>query len=124
MAVTVRSAVDAFTTEPVTLAENETKLAQLPLHHNPGEHFTYSEGLDVLAYLVEVLSGMSFDQFLRQRLFDPLGMSDTWFYLPDDRAARLAPETLRIPTSTPRRAARAVEMFTKFAQPRKSTRIT
>jgi CubicO group peptidase (beta-lactamase class C family) len=88
--------IDAFTTEPVTLAENETKLATLPLHHNPGEHFTYSEGLDVLAYLVEVLSGMPFDQFLRQRLLDPLGMSDTWFYLPDDRAARLVPvETKR-----------------------------
>lgn len=83
--------IDAFTTEPVTLAENEPKLAKLPLHHNPGERFTYSEGLDVLAYFVEVVSSMPFDQFLRRRLLDPLGMSDTWFYLPDDRAARLVP---------------------------------
>lgn len=81
--------IDAFTTEPVTLAENEKRLAALPLHHNPGEKFTYSEGLDVLGYLIEVLSGMSFNQFLRQRLFEPLGMKDTGFYLPDKGAARL-----------------------------------
>ena len=47
------------------------------------------EGLDVLGYLIEVLSGMSFDQFLRQRLFEPLGMKDTGFYLPDKSAGRL-----------------------------------
>ena len=81
--------IDAFTTQAVTLAENEAKLARLPLHHNPGEHWTYSEGLDVLARFVEVMSGLPFDQFLRQRLLDPLGMTDTWFYLPEDRAARL-----------------------------------
>lgn len=65
------------------------KLASLPLHHQPGEKFTYSEGLDVLGYFIEVVSGMPFDEFLRQRLFDPLGMDDTWFYLPNDRASRL-----------------------------------
>jgi CubicO group peptidase (beta-lactamase class C family) len=83
--------IDAFTTEPVTLAENEKKLAKLPLHHNPGERFTYSEGLDVLGYLIEVVTGQPFDQFLRQHLFDPLGMGDTWFYLPERDAARLVP---------------------------------
>jgi len=83
--------IDAFTTEPVSIGENIKRLAKLPLHHNPGEHFTYSEGLDVLGYLIEIVSGMPFDQFLRQRLLDPLGMSDTWFYLPDDKAARLVP---------------------------------
>ncbi len=80
---------DAFTAEPVSLSENIKKLAKLPLHHNPGEKFTYSEGLDVLGYFIEIVSGMPFDQFLRQRLLDPLGMKDTWFYLPDDRASRL-----------------------------------
>ena len=44
--------VDAFSAEPVKLADNVKKLAKLPLHHNPGEKFTYSEGLDVLGYLV------------------------------------------------------------------------
>ena len=80
---------DAFTTENVILAENIKKLGKLPLHHNPGEKFTYSEGLDVLGYLIEIVSGMPFDKFLKSRLFDPLGMSDTWFYLPEEKAARL-----------------------------------
>ena len=80
---------DAFTSEHVILSENIKKLAKMPLHHNPGEAFTYSEGLDVLGYLIEIVSGMPFDKFLRTRLFDPLGMDDTWFYLPDEKASRL-----------------------------------
>ncbi len=80
---------DAFTTEKVILAENIKKLAKLPLHHNPGEKFTYSEGLDVLGYFIEIISGKPFDVFLRERLFNPLGMTDTWFYLPTDKAKRL-----------------------------------
>ncbi len=83
--------IDAFTTEPVSIGENVKKLAKLPLHHNPGERFTYSEGLDVIGYLIEIVSGMRFDEFLRQRLLDPLGMKDTWFYLPDGKSARLVP---------------------------------
>jgi CubicO group peptidase (beta-lactamase class C family) len=82
--------VDLYTTEPVRIGDNIRKLAKLPLHHQPGEKFTYSEGLDVLGYFIEVVSGMPFDAFLRTRLFDPLGMSDTWFYLPDAKAPRLA----------------------------------
>ncbi|MBT3244273.1 MAG: beta-lactamase family protein [Bacteroidetes bacterium] len=83
--------IDAFTTENITIEENIKKLAKLPLHHNPGEDFTYSEGLDVLGYFIEIISGMPFDKFLRERLLDPLGMHDTWFYLPDEIADRLAP---------------------------------
>ncbi|NNE71343.1 MAG: beta-lactamase family protein [Rhodothermales bacterium] len=80
---------DLFTTEPISIEESVLKLAALPLHHNPGEGFTYSEGLDVLGYFVEVISGMPFDEFLRVRLFEPLGMSDTAFYLPANQADRL-----------------------------------
>ena len=65
------------------------KLAGLPLHHHPGDAYTYSEGLDVLGYFIEVISGMPFDEFLRTRLFEPLGMQDTWFYLPASKANRL-----------------------------------
>lgn len=65
------------------------KLAKLPLHHNPGDAFVYSEGLDVLGYFVEVISGIPFDEFLRTRIFDPLGMADTWFYLPKEKHNRL-----------------------------------
>ena len=81
--------MDLFTTENITIGESVKRLAALPLHHEPGAKFTYSEGLDVLGYLVEVVSGMPFDQFLKNRLFDPLGMNDTRFYLDDKQADRL-----------------------------------
>ena len=81
--------IDAFTSKNISIEENIKKLANLPLHHNPGEKFTYSEGLDVLGYFIEIVSGMPFDVFLKTRLFEPLGMSDTWFYLPEDKADRL-----------------------------------
>jgi CubicO group peptidase (beta-lactamase class C family) len=80
---------DLFTTENISIAESVKKLAKLPLHHNPGEKFTYSEGLDVLGYFIEVMSGMPFDVFLRTRLLDPLGMKDTGFYLPEEKSNRL-----------------------------------
>ena len=80
---------DLFTTENISIGESVKKLAKLPLHHNPGEKFTYSEGLDVLGYFVEVVSGMPFDTFLRTRIFDPLQMNDTWFYLPKEKHDRL-----------------------------------
>jgi len=80
---------DLFTTDPVTIEESVLKLADLPLHHDPGDAFTYSEGIDVAGYLIEVISGMPLDEFFRQRLLDPLGMDDTWFYLPPDKHERL-----------------------------------
>lgn len=80
---------DLFTTKNISIGESVKKLAKLPLHHNPGEKFTYSEGLDVLGYFIEVVSEMPFDQFLRKRIFDPLQMNDTWFYLPKDKHKRL-----------------------------------
>ena len=79
---------DLFTTENISIEESIKKLAKLPLHHNPGEEFTYSEGLDVLGYFIEVVSGMPFDVFLRKRLFDPLEINDTWFYLPENKSNR------------------------------------
>ncbi len=83
--------IDAFTLAPITIEENIKKLAKLPLHHNPGERFTYSEGLDVLGYLIEILSGKKLDEFFQERIFDPLGMKDTYFYLPDSKKIRLVP---------------------------------
>ena len=71
------------------LADKIKALTALPLKHNPGENFTYSLSYDVLGYLVEVLSGMSFDQFLKTRIFQPLGMNDTYFYLPKEKQNRL-----------------------------------
>ncbi|NNE76381.1 MAG: beta-lactamase family protein [Pricia sp.] len=80
---------DLFTTEDISIESSVKKLAKLPLHHNPGDAYVYSEGLDVLGYFIEVISGMPFDQFLRSRIFDPLGMDDTWFYLPKEKQDRL-----------------------------------
>jgi CubicO group peptidase (beta-lactamase class C family) len=83
--------IDAFTTEDVSIGENIKKLAKLPLHHEPGVKFTYSEGLDVLGYMIEIVSGLPLDQFFKERIFDPLGMEDTYFYLPDSKISRLVP---------------------------------
>lgn len=80
---------DLFTDANIGLEENIKMIARLPLHHHPGEGYNYSVGLDVMAYFVEIISEMPYDQFLRKKIFDPLGMNDTWFYLPDDRAKRL-----------------------------------
>jgi CubicO group peptidase (beta-lactamase class C family) len=77
-----------------TLADFVASLAPLPLAHQPGEVWEYSWGVDVLARVVEVASGLRFDEFLQSRVFDPLRMVDTGFYVPQDKLARLvdAPE--------------------------------
>jgi CubicO group peptidase (beta-lactamase class C family) len=72
------------------LGEAINALAKLPLIHQPGEKFSYGLNTDVLGYLVEVVSGMSLDQFFRTRIFEPLGMKDTYFYLPAEKHKRLA----------------------------------
>ncbi len=78
--------------EPVdsTIAEEMKKLAGLPLIAHPGEEFHYGLSLDMLGYLVEVVSGQPFDEFLQERIFDPLGMVDTGFVVPQDKLARVA----------------------------------
>ncbi|WP_045690265.1 serine hydrolase domain-containing protein [Hymenobacter sp. AT01-02] len=73
-----------------TLAAAMNRLGPLPLMHQPGEQFTYGLSVDVLGYLIEVVSGQTLDQFLRTRLFEPLSMRDTYFYLPAAKQARLA----------------------------------
>jgi CubicO group peptidase (beta-lactamase class C family) len=71
------------------LADKMKILGTLPLKHQPGERWTYGLNIDVLGYLVEIWSGMPFDQFLKTRIFDPLGMKDTYFYLPKEKHSRL-----------------------------------
>jgi CubicO group peptidase (beta-lactamase class C family) len=72
-----------------SLAEDMQKLGSLPLLHNPGEKFTYGLNSDVLGYLVEVVSEMSLDDFFRKRIFEPLGMKDTYFYVPAAKQNRI-----------------------------------
>src|SRR3546814_277931 len=79
-----------FEARPLKLADKMKILAGLPLMHQPGERFTYGLNTDMLGYLVEVVSGKSLAEFFRERIFEPLGMKDTWFYLPEEKAGRLA----------------------------------
>ena len=71
-----------------TVGDAMKKLAAQPLLFQPGDAWEYSLSVDVLGYLVEVVSGMPLDRFLHERLFEPLGMNDTSFYVPKEKAAR------------------------------------
>ena len=64
-------------------------LAKLPLQFSPGESWNYSVSTDVLGYLVGKISGQPFERFLQERIFDPLGMVDTGFCVPPEKADRL-----------------------------------
>ncbi|MCP5114368.1 MAG: beta-lactamase family protein [bacterium] len=72
------------------LAEFVEKLGKIPLKHQPGSRWEYSVSTDVLGRLVEVISGQSFDEFLAERIFAPLKMVDTAFYVPPEKADRFA----------------------------------
>jgi len=80
-----------FAPQDGPLAEVVARLAELPLAHQPGARWTYGVSIDVLGRLVEVVSGQTFDRFLAERLFEPLGMTDTFFELPAERMARYLP---------------------------------
>ena len=66
------------------------QLANLPLDFAPGQYWNYSVSIDVMGYLVQKLSGVSFGEFLRTRIFEPLGMNDTAFLCPEDKLDRFA----------------------------------
>ena len=73
-----------------TLAESIPALGDIPLDYQPGTQWVYSISVDVQGYLIEKLSGKTFDVFLQERLFDPLSMVDTGFYVKSDNASRLS----------------------------------
>jgi CubicO group peptidase (beta-lactamase class C family) len=72
-----------------TLSVFIDKLADLPLNHQPGTSWEYSYATDVLGRVVEVVSGEALDAFLKARIFDPLGMADTGFFIPEAEQGRL-----------------------------------
>lgn len=78
-----------FVSEKINLGDKMRLLGKLPLVHQPGEKFTYGLNVDVLGYLVEVLSGETLDHYMQKHIFEPLGMKDTYFYLPSDKFNRL-----------------------------------
>jgi CubicO group peptidase (beta-lactamase class C family) len=88
-AIYAKAGITALGREGDVLADKIDALGKLPLKHDPGERFTYGLSLDVLGRLVEVLSGMPLDQFFRTRIFEPLGMKDTYFGLPPEKTNRL-----------------------------------
>ena len=87
----MKNGVMCFCDEDVTIAEAIENLADVPLHHEPGEKFTYGMGLDVLGYMIEIVSGKKLNEFFREEIFEPLEMNDTYFYLPTEKEDRLVP---------------------------------
>ena len=80
-----------FCDEDITIGETIQKLAKVPLHHNPGEKYTYGIGLDVLGYLIEIVSEKTLNQYFYEEIFKPIEMYDTHFYLPENKNDRLVP---------------------------------
>jgi CubicO group peptidase (beta-lactamase class C family) len=72
-----------------SLLEAMNRLGKLPLMHQPGAKFTYGLNTDLLGCLVEVISGESLEQFFKTKIFEPLGMKDTYFNVPSEKASRL-----------------------------------
>lgn len=73
-----------------TLSEMAKRIASLPLQSHPGDEWAYGVSVDVQAYLVEKISGKPFDQYLKETIFDPLKMTNTWFTIPESDQKRLA----------------------------------
>lgn len=81
---------DGFCRPNETIGDMVKRLARLPLYKHPGEVWDYSLASDVLGYLVEVVSGQRFDEFVREQIFQPLKMRDSHFYIPKEKLDRVA----------------------------------
>ncbi len=79
---------DGGAPNPPTLAEFADRLATLPLIADPGVKWSYSVGLDLMGRVIEVASGMSFDAFVQKRIFDPLGMTSSFWQVPESEIGR------------------------------------
>ena len=85
-----------------TLESVTALLAQHPLKFHPGTHWNYGLSTDIVGRLVEILSGLRFDEYLAREVFEPLGMSDTGFYVPEPQLRRLAALYQYRPANTPK----------------------
>jgi len=83
--------------EPMTNAEFSQSIATLPLEHQPGTTWEYSRATDILGYVVEVVSGLTLDAFLKAEILMPLGMTDTDFYIPAAKQDRAAGDFIDLP---------------------------
>lgn len=91
--------IDGANTVGMTLKEFTEKLAEIPLLFSPGEQWSYSVATDVCGRLVEILSGMSLDEFYATRIFKPLGMVDTGFHVPAEKLSRFASNYFKNPVT-------------------------
>lgn len=89
-AISAAVEVEARKTRPASLKEFADRVATLPLIADPGTKWSYSIGLDVLARVVEVAGGMPFERFVQTRLFDPLGMTSSYWSVPEAEIGRFA----------------------------------
>lgn len=71
------------------LEEEVNQIAKMPLVHQPGDRFSYGFSTDVIGRLIEVVSGLPLDKYLKKNIFEPLNMEDTYFYLPESKKSRL-----------------------------------
>jgi CubicO group peptidase (beta-lactamase class C family) len=78
-----------FGNDKIRIGDDIKILGRQPLVHQPGEKWNYGLNVDVIGYLIEFLSGESLDKYLKEHVFDPLGMNDTYFYLPVEKQSRL-----------------------------------
>ncbi|MDD6211482.1 MAG: serine hydrolase [Bacteroidales bacterium] len=78
-----------YSLKSLTTQEVARRIGKMPLLHDPGTAFTYGLNIDVAGALIEIISGEPLDRFMKERIFDPLGMKDTYFYLPESKVNRL-----------------------------------
>ena len=108
--------IEGLTVRDVTLEQGMRRLATQPLLFDPGDGFAYGLNTDLLGYLIEVVSGMPLDEFFAKEIFMPLGMTDTTFYLPDEKADRLV--TLYAEVDGQLRVSNGTEADIKLDNPR------
>jgi len=77
--------------DEMTTEQMANRIATVPLAFQPGEKYLYGLNMEILGRIVEVVSGMPLNQYFRKNIFDPIGMDDTYFYLPTDKQDRLVP---------------------------------
>ncbi|MFN3935236.1 MAG: serine hydrolase domain-containing protein [Parvibaculum sp.] len=94
-----KAGIEGANTVKLTLKETVEAIAGLPLLFSPGQYWNYSVSTDVCGYLVEVLSGRPLDEFLAARIFAPLGMVDTGFFVPKEKLGRFATNYFRNPVT-------------------------
>src|SRR5439155_8155307 len=94
-----------------TLKDFVSRVARMPLAHQPGEVWDYGHSADVLGRVIEVASGQPLDRFFENRVFKPLGMVDTGFWVPPEKLSRLIDPPVGVPILPDRDVTRPTTLF-------------